>query len=152
MKGADGNEELANLPITVDYGTTGTQTYAYTVLNWRDPIVVATSPVNGATDVPIDASIVVTWSQVMAAATCPDVWVEPNTTDLIPVTCSFDPAIYEMTITPIGDLPSLSLIGVGLSGLQDAGGDTQQVSYPLFFTTVFMDPLPIKLYLPLILR
>ena len=152
MKGADGNEELANLPITVDYGIDGTQTYAYTVLNWRDPIVVATSPVNGATDVAVDASIVITWSQAMAAATCPAIWIEPNPADLIPATCSFDPAIYEMTVTPTGGLPSSSLIGVGLSGLQDAGGDTQQVSYPLFFTTVFMDPLPIKLYLPLILR
>jgi len=44
------------------------------------------------------------------------------------------------------------LIGVGLSGLQDAGGDMQQASYPLFFNTVFVDPLPIKLYLPVIFR
>ncbi len=152
MKGADGNEELANLPITVDYGTTGTQTYAYTVLNWRDPIVLSTSPVNGATDVGLDTSIVVTWSQAMAAGACPDVWVEPNPADLVAVTCSFDPAIYEMTITPTNSLPSSALIGVGLSGLGDAGGDTQQVSYPLFFTTEFVDPLPLKTYLPVIFR
>jgi hypothetical protein len=152
MKDADGNEELANLPITVNYGTDGTQTYTYTVLNWRDPIVLDTSPVNGALDVALDASIVVTWSQEMAAATCPDVWVEPDPADLIAVTCSFDPAIYEMTITPVDLLPSSALIGVGLSGLGDAGGDTQQVSFPLFFTTEFVDPLPFKLYLPLILR
>ena len=152
MKGTDGNEELANLPITVNYGATGTQTYAYTVLNWRDPIVVATSPVNGATDVPVDASIVVTWSQAMAAGSCPNVWVEPNPADLIPVTCAFNPAIYEMTITPTDSLPSSATIGVGLSGLQDAGGDAQQVSYPLSFTTEFVDPLPIKSYLPVIFR
>lgn len=152
MKGADGNEELANLPITVDYGTTGTQTYAYTVLNWRDPIVVDTAPVNGAMDVPVDTSIVITWSQVMAADACPEVWVEPDPADLIPVTCSFNPAIYEMTITPTGGWPSLALIGVGLSGLGDAGGDFQQVSYPLFFTTESTDLLPYKLYLPVILR
>ncbi len=152
MKGTDGNEELANLPITVNYGATGTQTYAYTVLNWRDPIVVATSPVNGATDVPVDASIVVTWSQVMATDACPDVWIEPDPVDLIPVTCAFNPAIYEMTITPTDNVPSSATIGVGLSGLQDAGGDAQQVSYPLSFTTEFVDPLPIKSYLPLIFR
>ena len=152
MKGADGNEELTNLPITVDYGTDGTQTYAYTVLNWRDPIVISTSPVNSATDVPVDASIVVTWSQAMAASACPDVWVEPDPSDLIPATCSFDTLTNEMTITPTDSLPSSALIGVGLSGLVDAGGDTQQVSYPLFFTTEYVDPLPFKLYLPLISR
>lgn len=152
MKGTDGNEELANLPITVNYGTDGTQLYEYTVLNWRDPIVVATSPVDGATDVPVDASIVVTWSQAMAAGSCPNVWVEPNPADLIPVTCAFNPAIYEMTITPTDSLPSSATIGVGLSGLQDAGGDAQQVSYPLSFTTEFVDPLPIKSYLPVIFR
>ena len=154
MKGADGNEELANLPITVNYGTTGSQTYAYTVLNWRDPIVLATSPVNGATDVPLDALIGITWSQVMAQGegNCPLVWIEPNPTDLIPVTCDFDLATNEMTLYPFDPLPSSALIGVGLSGLGDMGGDTQQVSYPLFFTTEFVDPLPFKLYLPLILR
>ena len=132
MKGADGNEELGNLPITVDYGADGTQTYTYTVPNWRDPIVVSTSPVNDATDVALDAEIVVTWSQAMAAASCPDVWVAPDTADLIPVTCSFDPTANKMTITPTDPLLSASLIGVGLSGLQDAGGDMQQASYPLF--------------------
>ena len=152
MKGADGNEELANLPITVTYGTDGTQLYEYTVPNWRDPIVVATSPFNGALNVPLNSTIVITWSQAMPAATCPDVWIEPNVTDLIPVTCSFDPATNELTITPTASLPSLALIGIGLSGLGDAGGDTQQVSYPLFFTTEFVDPLPIKSYLPVILR
>jgi glycosidase len=152
MKGADGNEELANLPITVNYGTDGTQLYEYTVLNWRDPIVLDTSPNDGDVDVPLDTAIVVTWSQAMAASTCPDVWIEPNPADLIPVTCTFDPAIYEMTITPTDPLPSSALIGVGLSGLADAGGDTQQVSYPLFFTTEFVDPLPFKTYLPVIFR
>ena len=152
MKGADGNEELGNLPITVDYGADGTQTYTYTVPNWRDPIVVSTSPVNDATDVALDAEIVVTWSQAMAAASCPDVWVAPDTADLIPVTCSFDPTDNKMTITPTDPLPSSALIGVGLSGLQDAGGDMQQASYPLFFNTVFVDPLLVKLYLPVIFR
>ncbi len=152
MKGADGNEELANLPITVDYGMDGTQLYEYTVLNWRDPIVISTTPADGETDVPVDTSIVVTWSQAMAAAACPAVWIEPNPADLIPVTCSFDTDTNEMTITPTESLPSLATIGVGLTGLGDAGGDTQQVSYPLFFTTEYVDPLPFKTYLPLISR
>ncbi len=152
MKGADGNEELANLPITVDYGMDGTQLYEYTVLNWRDPIVISTTPADGATDVPVDTSIVVTWSQAMATGACPAVWIEPNPADLIPVTCSFDTDSNEMTITPTESLPSLATIGVGLTGLGDAGGDTQQVSYPLFFTTEYVDPLPFKTYLPLISR
>jgi len=152
MKGADGNEELANLPITVNYGTDGTQLYEYTVLNWRDPIVIATSPLDGATDVALDTPIVVTWSQAMPDAVCPAVWVEPDPTDLIAVTCSFDPLTNEMTITPTESLPSSATIGVGLTGLGDAGGDTQQVSYPLFFTTEFVDPLPFKTYLPVIFR
>ena len=152
MKGADGNEELANLPVTVTYGTDGTQTHAYTVLNWRDPIVISTTPADGDTDVLLDASIVVTWSQAMPDALCPNVWIEPDPSDLIAVTCSFDTDTNEMTITPTDSLPSLATIGVGLTGLSDAGGDVQQVSYPLFFTTEFVDPLPYKTYLPLISR
>jgi glycosidase len=147
MKGADGNEELANLPITVNYGTDGTHLYEYTVLNWRDPIVLDTSPANDATDVPVDASIVVTWSQAMAATACPAVWVEPNPANLIPATCNFDPLTNEMTITPTDNLPWGADISVGLSGLVDAGGDAQQVSFPLTFTTIFL-----KVFLPLILR
>ena len=147
MKGADGNEELANLPITVNYGTDGTHLYEYTVLNWRDPIVVSASPLNGATDVALDASIVVTWSQAMAATACPAVWVEPNPANLIPATCNFDPLTNEMTITPTNNLPWGADISVGLSGLVDAGGDTQQVSFPLTFSTEYL-----KVFLPIILR
>lgn len=147
MKGADGNEELANLPITVNYGTDGTQLYEYTVLNWRDPIVVDTSPNNGEMEVPLDATIVITWSQSMAASACPAVWIEPDPANLVAVTCSFDPAIYEMTITPSNSLPWGAEISIGLSGLVDAGGDTQQVSFPLSFTTRYF-----KLYLPIIFK
>jgi glycosidase/fibronectin type 3 domain-containing protein len=147
MKDADGNTEIADLPITVTYGSSGTQTYTYTVLNWRDPIVVDTSPNDGDVDVPVDASIVVTWSQVLPESSCPDVWVEPNPADLIPVTCGFNPAIYEMTITPTNNLPWGADISVGLSGLVDAGGDTQQVSFPLTFTTEYL-----KVFLPVIFR
>ena len=147
MKGADGNEELANLPITVSYGTDGTQNYAYTVLNWRDPIVVATSPHNGAMDVALDTEIVVTWSQAMPASICPAVWIEPDPANLVDVTCSFDPTIYEMTITPTNSMPWGAEITVGLTGLVDAGGDTQQVSYPLSFTTEYL-----KQFLPVIFK
>ncbi len=147
MKGADGNEELSNLPLTVSYGANGTQLYEYTVLNWRDPIVLDTSPANDATDVPVDASIVITWSQAMAATACPAVWVEPNPANLIPATCNFDPLTNEMTITPTNNLPWGADISVGLSGLVDAGGDAQQVSFPLTFTTEYL-----KVFLPLILR
>jgi hypothetical protein len=52
-----------------------------------------------------------------------------------------------MTITPTNNLPWGADISVGLSGLVDAGGDAQQVSFPLTFTTIFL-----KVYLPLILR
>ncbi len=145
MKGADGNFELPNLSLTVDYGTDGTQLYEYTVLNWRDPIVVATTPENGVADVPVDTPIVVTWSQAMPSTACPNVWIEPNPADLIPVSCSFDPAIYEMIITPTSNLPRGAEISVGLTGLVDAGGDTQQVSFPLTFMTEY-----IKLFLPLV--
>lgn len=88
----------------------------------------------------------------MPTATCPNVWIDPDPADLVAVTCSFDPATNELTITPTDPLPSLAVIRVGLSSLVDAGGDTQQASYPLFFTTEFVDPLPIKSYLPVIFR
>jgi glycosidase len=147
MKGEDGNFELPNLPITVNYGSDGTQLYAYTVLNWRDPIVVDTSPNDGDVEVPLDASIVVTWSQAMAPSACPLVWIEPDPANLVEVTCSFDPAIYEMTITPTNSLPWGAEISVGLTGLADAGGDTQQVSFLLSFTTEYL-----KQFLPVIFK
>ncbi|MDY0124766.1 MAG: Ig-like domain-containing protein, partial [Anaerolineaceae bacterium] len=147
MKGADGNEELANLSLTVDYGTDGTQLYEYTVLNWRDPIVISTSPIHGATDVALDTPVVVTWSQAMAADACPDVWVEPNPTDMIAVTCTFEPLTNEMTITPTAGFPPGANISVGLSGLSDAGADVQQINYPLTFTTKYL-----QLFLPLIFK
>jgi len=147
MKGEDGNFELPNLPITVNYGTDGTQLYEYSVLNWRDPIVVDTSPNDGDVEVPLDTTIVVTWSQAMAPGACPLVWIEPDPANLVEVTCSFDPAIYEMTITPTNSLPWGAEISVGLTGLADAGGDTQQVSFPLSFNTEYL-----KQFLPVIFK
>ncbi|MGB4596070.1 MAG: Ig-like domain-containing protein [Anaerolineaceae bacterium] len=141
MKGVDGNEELGNLSLTVDYGLDGTQTYASTVLNWRDPIVVSTMPVDGAVDVPQNAAVVVTWSQAMSDGACPAVWVVPDSTDLVAVTCSFNTITNQMTITPTGGFPPLSEITVGLSGLIDFGGDVQQVLFPLSFSTINLAPM-----------
>lgn len=81
MKGADGNEELGgNLSLLVDYGENGTQTFTYTVLNWRDPIVTAFQPADGALIMPAGAELVITWSQAMPEDARPLVQTEGGDT------------------------------------------------------------------------
>ncbi|MCA1954812.1 MAG: Ig-like domain-containing protein [Anaerolinea sp.] len=132
MKGADGNEELANLSLTVDYGTNGTQTFAYTVLNWRDPIVTAFSPADGATGVPVTTPVTVTWSQAMAANTSFSV-TGPG--GAVSGTFAYDAPSRTVTFTPDSPLAYSTTYTVLVTGAVDAGGDVQQVPVTWSFTT-----------------
>jgi len=132
MKGADGNEELGNLSLLVDYGENGTQTFTYTVLNWRDPIVTAFEPADGALDVPTDTSILITWSQAMPEDACPLLQADGDT---IPGTCQYDPATFTHTFTPSIPLTGLQSYTATVSGKVDVGGDMQQVPLVWSFGT-----------------
>lgn len=145
MKGADGNEEQNNLPLTVDYGTDGTQLYEYTVLNWRDPIVTAFTPANAATNVPVDTAVTVTWSQAMTPAVCLTL---TQSLVNVPGSCLYDDLTRIVTFTPTATLEYETVYAALVSGQVDFGGDTQQVQAAWTFTT----PPTLKVYLPVIQR
>ncbi len=142
MKGADGNEELADLTFTVDYGTTGLFTANYTVLNWRDPIVTGHSPLDGAVDLDPSGQIQVTFSQAMNPA---NTFAVKLGADVVPGTFSYDAATYTFTFTPTEPWWYTSTYNVTVSGMVDAGGDVQQEPTSFSFSTI-----PMKIYLPLI--
>ena len=133
MKGADGNEELGNLLLLVDYGENGTQTFTYNVLNWRDPIVTAFQPADGALIMPAGAKLVITWSQAMPENACPLLQTEGG--DTIPGTCQYDPATFTHTFTPSIPLTGLQSYTATVSGKVDVGGDMQQVPLVWSFST-----------------
>ena len=145
MKGLDGNEELANLSLIADYGENGTQTFEYTVLNWRDPLVTEVQPLDGAIDLPFETALSVTWSQAMPADACPvlqDASMQP-----VGGSCSYDELTFTHTFTPTEPLTGLTLYSAAAAGLVDVNGDAQQVPYSWSFTT-----LGYWSWLPLIFR
>ena len=132
MKGADGNEELANLTLTVDYGEDGTQYYEYTVLNWRDPIVVAVSPPEGALGVRLNAAVVTYWSQAMSPESCFSLTDHRGD---VPGTCSYNDVEKSITFTPDSRLKPMKTYTATASELIDYGGDIQQVVKTWTFKT-----------------
>lgn len=132
MKGADGNEELANLPITVSYGTDGTQTYSYTVQNWRDPIVIEVIPADQAVGRRPDTSILVNWSQAMPATTC--LLLEDATGDAVDGSCTVDSYGTQVTFDPAADLTPGQTYTVRISGQSDIANDQQMVPFTSTFT------------------
>jgi len=132
MKGPDGNEELSNLTLMVDYVDGGTQLYEYTVLNWRDPIVVDVAPVDGAVDVPVDAGVVTYWSQSMDPSAC---FTLADSEGDVPGTCSYNDSDHSITFIPDLPLKGGMTYTANAAGLKDGGGDFQQVSKSWSFTT-----------------
>ncbi|MEL7645593.1 MAG: alpha-amylase family glycosyl hydrolase [Anaerolineaceae bacterium] len=140
IKGA-GNEELPNLSLSVDYGADGTQLYAYTVLNWRDPIVVSVSPLDGTTGVSPYTNLMVRWSQPMPDDACPELKFGNA---VIEGTCSYDSNTWTHTFTPNSSLPGMGLLTGLVTGKVDSGGDAQQVPFSWQFATdYYYSRLPI---------
>lgn len=131
MKDADGNTELGNL--ILDYTADGAQEYNYTVLNWRDPIVTAVVPANGAVDVAVDAVVIVTWNQSVVDTSCFTLTDGVNT---VAGSCVYDDTTKTITFTPTDPLMSLTLYTVDVSGILDTEGVTQQVPFTSTFTTI----------------
>ncbi len=132
VKGADGNTELPNLTLTVDYGTDGTQLYQYTVPNWRDPLVTAFTPGEDALDIPPATTITTTWSQAMAPDTC--LTLSDGVTPLTGQ-CVYDDPTKTVTFTPDASLAYATPYTVSVTGQVDAAGDVQQVPVAWSFTT-----------------
>lgn len=132
MKGADGNEELADLPISVNYGTDGTQTYAYTIQNWRDPVVTQISPLDQAQGRRPDTSVRATWSQAMPEGTCLD--LQDAAGNAVEGTCALDDTGTQVTFDPTVDLTPGESYTVSISGQHDVANDQQIVPFGSGFT------------------
>jgi glycosidase/fibronectin type 3 domain-containing protein len=140
-KEADGNTEINNRRLVVDYGDDGTQTVSYTVANWRDPIVVATDPVDDEFGVILNKIITVEWSQAMP----PDTeFVVETVEGPVLGTYGYDDATFTSIFIPTGELEEGKTYTVTVAGLQDAGGDWQIVDVEFSFST------PFSAYFPLI--
>ena len=137
---------LANRgPTTAVYGPGGTMLIDNTatdwgsgpddekgVRDWRDPIVVAIAPADGAADVPVGTDVVVTWSKDMAPGTGFTVTGPGG-----PVAGSFayDPPTRAVTFTPAAPLDYGTTYDVAVSGETAADGGVQQVPAAASFTT-----------------
>jgi hypothetical protein len=132
-KGPDGNQEIANRELVVDYGTDGYQSVDLTVANWRDPIVTAFTPADGATGVPTDTQISVIWSQSMAADTDFSI-TSPN--GPVSGVFTYDDAPWTVTFTPAEPLDPATIYAVSVQDQVDIANDVQQVPTSWLFQTV----------------
>jgi len=143
MKGADGNEELANLTLTVAYDETGHQIYDYTVLNWRDPLVTAVTPLDGSIDVPYITTVTATWSQSIAADSCLSLLDAEALS--VAGSCVYDDATKTITFTPSDPLAGHRLYTATASGIVDVEDPAivQQEDYTWSFTTLNTAPVAV---------
>lgn len=142
---------INNRSVQIDYGTNGTQLVDMTATDWgngpdstkavrywRDPLVVSTSPADGATVVPVDTDISVAWSVPMAPDT--DFAVTgPN--GVVPGSFAYAAASQTVTFTPDADLEPGTTYAVDIAGAVSVGvpgGDTGslQTPYSFSFTTI----------------
>jgi glycosidase/fibronectin type 3 domain-containing protein len=128
-KEADGNTEIANRTLTIDYGIDGTQVLTLTVANWRDPVVAGHAPASGATEVPTGTLVTVTWSQEMPPETDFDV-TGPD--GVVSGTFGYDGVSNTSVFTPDMPLAANATYTVTVVGKPDIVGDVQQV--PLLWT------------------
>ncbi|NUM48617.1 MAG: DUF11 domain-containing protein, partial [Anaerolineales bacterium] len=135
-KEADGNTEVSNRQLTVEYGENGAQVVNDTVANWRDPFVVATSPVDGSSGVAPSTVISVTWNQAMAPTTD---FIVSGSEGVISGTYAYDPGSFTVVFSPTMPLADGAEYSVEVTGQVDAGGDNQQVPTEFNFSTVGAD-------------
>jgi glycosidase/fibronectin type 3 domain-containing protein len=132
-KAADGNTEISDRPLTVDYGMSGTQSVSDTVANWRDPYVVAFTPANGAIDVPQNSTITITWNQAMPAT------LSGFTFDGGSGTWAYNAGTFTHTFTPSALMPS-GLRTVTVSGNVDVHSPADAQRLPTTWTFTVETP------------
>jgi len=135
-KEADGNTEIANRILVVDYGEDGSQTVEDAVANWRDPIVVAVSPADGASGVPWDETIAATWNQEMHDA------VEFEVTGPdgpVPGPVAYDSGSQTTEFTPDEPLLPGAVYSIRLADQVDVAGDVQQVPAEWSFESISLE-------------
>jgi hypothetical protein len=131
-KAADGNTEINDRQLMVDYGVNGTQVVDLVVENWRDPFVLGHSPAAGAAGVPVNTAIQVTWNQTMTVNTA---FVVTGPDGVVSGTFGYEAAARTTTFTPATYLEHSSTYTVTVSGQSDTVGDVQQVPTMWSFNT-----------------
>jgi len=135
---------LTNRQVTISYGADGTQLVDNTATDWgngpddskavqlwRDPIVTAYSPVDGAVDVEFDTLVTVSWSLPMDAGTSFEV---SGPDGLVPGSFSYDAATDTTTFTPDQPLAPETTYTVTVAA-QVSNGNFQQVPVIFSFAT-----------------
>ncbi len=125
-KEADGNTEIPNRSLTVDFGTTGTQLVQITVQNWRDPIVTSLTPAHGSANVLPNAVITAVWNQAMPTTPNSDFQVM-GPDGVVSGTFGYDDTTFTHVFTPSAPLTQGATYTVTLAGVVDVNGDVQQV-------------------------
>lgn len=144
-KQADGNTEIPNRTLTVEYGTDGTQIVDLTVANWRDPFLIAYNPGEDATGVPTDTVIAVTWNQSMPEDTN---FIVNGPTGPVSGTFTYNDATHTVTFVPAQPLLPATVYTVHVADQVDVVGDHQKVIYTWSFRTAGFT----KTILPMIIK
>lgn len=135
-KEADGNTEISNRQLTVDYGDTGLQEVDHTVANWRDPFVVSTFPADDSPGIDPSTVISVTWNQAMPSTTGFTVYGPEG---VVSGTFGYDPDSFTVIFTPTQPLADGAEYAVEVTGEVDIAGDAQQVPALFNFATTGAD-------------
>lgn len=120
-------------------GNTGQDTIVVTrVAETTPPTVVSTSPMPGATDVPVTASVTATFSETMDAASINATTFSLRNSLNVPVaaTVSFDAASRQARLTPSSQLAyGASYTATVGTGVRDASGNALASAHVFGFTT-----------------
>ncbi|MCA9943995.1 MAG: Ig-like domain-containing protein, partial [Anaerolineales bacterium] len=135
---------LTNRAMTVSYGSDGTQLVDLTATDWgtgpddtkavqlwRDPIVTAVSPADGAVGVPVDTNVSLSWSLPMDAGTSFEL---SGPSGIISGTFVLTDTNQTVIFTPDMPLAQATTYTVSASG-QVSNGNVQQVPVSYSFTT-----------------
>ncbi|HEY1016190.1 MAG TPA: Ig-like domain-containing protein, partial [Herpetosiphonaceae bacterium] len=132
-KQIDGNTEVPNRLLTVDYGASGAQVVTDTVANWRDPFVLSHLPAAGAANVPLASQVRVAWNQEMTPAAD---FAVAGASGPVSGTFAYDSPGRATIWTPAAPLAAGSAYTVTVAGEVDPNGDAQQVATVWSFLTV----------------
>ena len=129
--GSSGVKDLAGNALATDY------TWSFTTApDTSGPTVTGVTPAAGATQVPINLPVTVTFSEAMAAASVnTGVTLRDAAGALVPATVTYDPATWTATLTPTAWLAKGAVHTATVSGVTDALGNPIAAPFLWSFTT-----------------
>lgn len=146
-------ESTENRALTVEYGTDGNQVVNDTVWNWRDPLVVAYNPANGAAGVAVSSVVTATWSRPLAASTVTTASVRlVSATGTVVGTATYISQTdrYETVFTPAAGLRGTTRYTATLTtDLMGANNDSVKLQQPFSWSFTTGNWI---MYLPLVMK